>query len=132
MGFFGKEPIDINQTEVTYVYTGYETQGFFHVKTGGNAPNYSYGFSLHRDPNFCGGLKIDVMGCTGPIGQGVTPYTVSGSFNGEFRSKVILSASNGDFTVDVRVIPHEQADEYGKAEAQGQAYPQGGKQAKAA
>lgn len=112
MGFYGKEPVNAAKTTATYLWTGLRTPGIFIVEVQGDAPNYSYGFSLDRDPNFVGGLKINSMGWTGPLGEGTTPYTSRGSFPGEFRSEIVVSGSNGDFLIPVKEIPADQVDSY--------------------
>ncbi|MCK8523436.1 hypothetical protein M0D21_17775 [Aquimarina sp. D1M17] len=117
MGFFGKQPVDPAKCSVTYLWTGLRTPGIFSVTVEGDAPNYSYGFSLVRDSHFVGGLKVDAMGWTGPLGKGTTPYKVQHSFNGEFKPKVVISGSNGDFLIDVKEIPYDQVDDYVKSKA---------------
>jgi len=117
MGFYGKEPVTPEKCSVTYLWTGLRTPGIFIVSVAGDAPNYSTGFSLVRNTHFVGGLKIDVMGWTGPLGKGTTPYEVKHSFEGEYQSKVVISASNGDFVVDVKEVPHDQVDDYIKSNA---------------
>lgn len=118
MGFYGKEPIDPKQCTVTYLWTGLRTPGVYIVNVEGDAPNYSYGFSLVRDPHFVGGLKIDSMGWTGPLGEGTTHYESKGSFPGTFNKQIVLSGSNGDFIVDVKEIPHDKVDAYVKSSAE--------------
>lgn len=120
MGFYGKEPVNANQTTVTYLWTGFGTPGVFVIEAEGDAQNYSYGFTLVRDNNFVGGLKIDVMGCTGPIGQGTTHYCVKGSFQGQYCSQIVISGSNGDFIVDVKQVPQEQVANYLQAKSNNQ------------
>ncbi len=117
MGFYGKEPVTPEKCSVIYLWTGLRTPGIFIVSVEGDAPNYSTGFSLVRDAHFVGGLKIDVMGWTGPLGKGTTPYKVKHSFEGEYQPKVVISASNGNFVVDVKEIPHDQVDDYIKSKA---------------
>lgn len=117
MGFYGKMPVDASKTQATYLWTGYNTPGVFIIEVSGQAPNYSYGFSLTRDPQFVGGLKIDSMGWTGPVAEGTTAYTSKGSFPGEYKSQIVISGSNGDFVVDVKEIPHDQVDAYIKSQA---------------
>ncbi|MBQ4819177.1 hypothetical protein [Aquimarina sp. MMG016] len=117
MGFYSKEPVDPAKTTATYLWTGLRTPGIFIINVEGDAPNYSYGFSLVRDPHFVGGLKIDAMGWTGPLGKGTTPYKVNGSFPGEYKSKIVISGSNGDFPIDVKEVPHDQVDDYIKSKA---------------
>ncbi len=110
MGFYVKEPVDLSKIRVYYLWTGFEVPGVFIVNVEGDAPNYSYGFDLIRDPHFVGGLKIDSMGWTGPLDQGTSHYKVNGSFPGEFRSKIVISGSNGDFLINVEEVPHDQVD----------------------
>lgn len=117
MGFYGKEPVDPAKTKVTYLWTGLNTPGVYVVEVQGDAPNYSYGFTLVRDQHFVGGLKIDSMGWTGPMGPGTTPYQVHGSFPGQYYPKVVISGSNGDFLIDVEEIPHNEVDDYVKSKA---------------
>ncbi|PSK87973.1 hypothetical protein [Taibaiella chishuiensis] len=118
MGFFGSEPINPAKTTVTYLWTGLRTPGIFIVEVQGDAPNYSYGFTLVRDPNFVGGLKINSMGWTGPLGQGTTPYTVKGSFPGQFQEQIVVSGSNGDFLIKVQEVPHDQVDNFIKSQVE--------------
>ena len=110
MGFYGPEPF--NTAKATYVWTGLGGPGFFLVEVEGDAPNYTTGITLVRDPHFVGGLKIDVMGWTGPLGQGTTPYEVHGSFPGSYLPKIVVSGSNKTIVIDVKEIPAEQADSY--------------------
>ena len=115
MGFYQKEPID-NAT-ATYVWMGLNQPGSFFVEVEGHAPNYTSGIQLVRDPHWFGGLKIDVMGWTGPLGKGTTPYKVHGTFPGEFRKQIIVSGANGDKVIDVKEIPHDQVEDYLKSKA---------------
>ncbi|MFC5044924.1 hypothetical protein ACFSTE_21310 [Aquimarina hainanensis] len=117
MGFYSKQPVNPKKTTATYLWTGLRTPGVFLVHVEGDAPNYSSGFDLVRDPHFVGGLKVESMGWTGPIGEGTTPYSVNGSFSGEYRSQIVVSGSNGDFSIDVKEIPHDQVDEFMKSNA---------------
>ena len=117
MGFYMKQPVDASKTKATYLWTGLRTPGIFVIEVEGDAQNFSYGFTLKRDDHFVGGLKIDAMGWTGPIGKGTAPYKVHGSFPGEFRSKIVVSGSNGDFVIDVEEIPSEKVEDYVKSKA---------------
>lgn len=101
LGSFGKEPINAAQTTAIFLQKPGEASGLFVVEAGGDAPNYSYGFSLERESGFVGGIKINVIGCSGPFGAGTTPYKVAGVFQGSYTDKIVLSASNGDFLIDV-------------------------------
>lgn len=110
MGFYGPEPFET--ATATYVWMGVGSPGAFFVEVTGNAPNYTSGITLVRDPQWVGGLRINVMGWTGPLGQGTTPYKVSGSFAGQFSPQIVVSGSNKTIVVDVKEIPHDQADSY--------------------
>jgi hypothetical protein len=113
MGFYGLEPFD--EAKATYVWTGIGGPGFFAVEVKGAAPNYTYGIQLVRDLHWVGGLKVDVMGWTGPLGEGKTPYTVYGSFPGEYRDAIVVHGSNGSRVIKVGQIPQEQAEDYMKS-----------------
>lgn len=115
MGFYGRQPVNPDKCSAVYVWTGLGEPGFFSVYVEGDAQNYSYGFDLVRDPHFVGGLKVDAMGWTGPLGEGTTPYKVSGSFQGMFRNEIIVSGSNGNFKIPVTEIPHDKVEEYIKS-----------------
>jgi hypothetical protein len=69
---------------------------------------------LVRDPHFVGGLAIDVMGWTGPLGQGTTPYTVHHSFNGLFLPKIVIVGQNKRELIDVKEIPFTNDEDYVK------------------
>lgn len=112
MGFYGPEPFDT--AEATYVWTGLRTPGFFSVTVKGAAPNFTTGIKLVRDPDFVGGMAIDVMGWTGPLGQGSTAYTVYGTFNGMYLPKILIVGSNKRQLIDVKEIPFTNEDDYVK------------------
>lgn len=118
MGFYGSQPVDPAKTTATYLWTGLGTPGIFIVEVQGEAPNYSYGFTLTRDPHFVGGLKIDSMGWTGPLASGTTPYVSRGSFPGQFQAQIVVSGSNGSFLIPVKEIMHEDVDAYIKSQAE--------------
>ena len=115
MGFYSKEPVNPAKTTATYLWTGLRTPGIFIVNVEGDAPNFSYAFTLVRDPHFVGGLKINVMGWTGPLGKGTTPFKAHGSFNGGYLPEIIVSGSNGDFPIKVTEIAHDKVDDYMKS-----------------
>ena len=117
MGFFGPEPF--TNATATYLWTGLGSPGVFVVEASGDAPNFTSGITLLRDTEFVGGLKINVMGWTGPLGEGTTPYNVRGTFPGQFVPKIVVSGSNGQQVIDVMEIPHDQVDEYVKGRAAG-------------
>lgn len=118
MGFYSTEPVNPAKTTVTYLWTGLRTPGIFIVEVQGDAPNYSYGFTLTRDSHFVGGLKINSMGWTGPLGQGTTPYISKASFPGTFQNEIVISGSNGSFLIPVKEIVHDEVDAYIKSQAE--------------
>lgn len=117
MGFYGSEPF--TTATATYLWMGLKSPGVFVVEVSGDAPNYSYAFDLVRDSHWVGGLKINVMGWTGPLGEGTTPYTVHGTFPGEFVPKIVVSGSNGQKVIAVKEIPNDQVDAFVKKAAAG-------------
>jgi hypothetical protein len=112
MGFYGPEPFD--SAEATYVWTGLKEPGFFSVRVKGHAQNFTYGIKPVRDPEWVGGLAIKVMGWTGPISEGTTPYTVSGQFEGHYLKEIVVIGSNKREIVHVKEIPFKNDEEYVK------------------
>jgi hypothetical protein len=110
MGFYGPEPFD--SAEATYVWTGLGTPGFFSVTVKGHAPNFTAGIQLVRDPHFVGGLAIQVMGWTGPVSPGTTPYTVHGTFNGLHLAKILIVGANKRELIEVKEIPYTSDEAY--------------------
>ncbi|MBR0872372.1 hypothetical protein JQ633_18555 [Bradyrhizobium tropiciagri] len=80
----------------------------------GNAPNFTSGIKLVRDEQWVGGLAIKVMGWTGPLGQGTTPYKVHGSFPGSFLKEIVVIGSNKNQVVKVTEIPFTTDEEFAK------------------
>jgi hypothetical protein len=115
MGFYG--PVPFNNAEVTYVWTGLGEPGFFSVKVSGQAQKYTYGIQLVRDESYVGGIAIRVMGWTGPVGQGTSPYTVTHAFPGMYVPKVLIIGANKRELVDVKQIPQEQSEDFIRANA---------------
>ncbi len=115
MGFYGSEPFE--SAQAFYIWTGLGEPGHFHVEVKGDAPRFSYAFQLVRDSQFVGGLKIDVMGWTGPLAKGTTPYTVCGTFPGEFRKEIVISGSNGSRVIKVSEIPHTDVEKWLESKA---------------
>jgi hypothetical protein len=113
MGFYGAEPFD--SAEATYVWTGLGSPGFFSVTVKGNAPNYTSGIQLVRDPEWVGGLAIKVMGWTGPLGQGTKAYTVRGSFPGSFLKEIVVIGSNKNQVIKVTEIPFTNDEAFAKS-----------------
>jgi hypothetical protein len=112
MGFYGSEPFDTAQ--VTYVWTGLGSPGFFSVTVEGQAPNFTSGIQLVRDPQWVGGLAIKVMGWTGPLGKGTKPYKVHGSFPGSFLKEIVVIGSNKHEVVKVSEIPFTSDEDFAK------------------
>jgi hypothetical protein len=115
MGFYGPEPFDT--AKAFYVWTGLNEPGHFSVEVAGNAKNYTSGIQLVRDPHFVGGLKIDVMGWTGPLGEGTTPFKVRGTFPGMFVPKIVVAGSNGLKLITVEEIPQAKVEGFLKGQA---------------
>ena len=112
MGFYGPEPF--NTATARYVWTGLGVPGFFAVTVMGDAPNFTSGITLIRDPEWVGGLAIKVMGWTGPLGKGTTPYTVRGSFPGGYLKEIVVIGSNKIEIVPVTEIPFTSDEAYMK------------------
>lgn len=110
MGFYGLEPFET--AEATYVWAGLRTPGFLVVSVQGQAPNFTTGLQLIRDPHFVGGLAVNVMGWTGPLGVGTTPYKIQGSFNGLFLPQILVVGSNKRALIDVTEIPFTTEEAY--------------------
>ena len=108
--FYGYEPFD--GAKATYVWTGLKEPGFYHVEVWGEVRNYTPIVELVRDQRWVGGLKIDVMGWTGPIGEGNRPYRVLATFPGQFYPEIVVQGSNKREVVKVEEIPHERAEDY--------------------
>jgi hypothetical protein len=112
MGFYGPEPFDTAQA--TYVWTGQGKPGFFSVTVEGHAPNFTSGIKLVRDAQWVGGIAIQVMGWTGPLGKGTKPYKVQGSFPGSFHREIVVIGSNKHEIVQVKEIPFTSDEEFAK------------------
>jgi|ERR1044071_4401740 hypothetical protein len=115
MGFYGSEPF--TSAKAFYVWTGLHEAGHFSIEVTGDAPNYTSGIQLVRDQHFVCGLKVDVMGWTGPLGEGTTPYKVNGTFPGMFVPKIVIAGTNGNQVIDVEEIPHTEAENFLKNRA---------------
>jgi hypothetical protein len=109
MGFYQPEPFDTASASFIQRPNGF---GVFLVEVQGNAPNYTAGLTLVRDAHWVGGLKIDVMGWTGPLSQGTAPYTVKGSFPGQYVPQIVIAGANGERLVPVKAISAEDSDSF--------------------
>ena len=112
MGFYGPEPFDT--AEANYVWTGAGDLGFFVVTVKGHVRNFTTGITLVRDPQWVGGLAIKVMGWTGPLGQGTSPYTKIGVFPGHYLKNIVVIGSNKTEVVPVKEIPFTTDEAYMK------------------
>jgi hypothetical protein len=115
MGFYGSEPF--TSAKAFYVWTGLREPGHFSIEVEGDAPNYTSGIQLVRDQHFMCGLKVDVMGWTGPLGEGTTPYKVNRTIPGMFVPKIVIAGTNGTQVIDVEEIPHTEAENFLKKRA---------------
>jgi hypothetical protein len=115
MGFYGPEPF--TTAKAFYVWTGIGEAGHFSIEVEGDAPNYTSGIQLTQDRHFMCGLKVDVMGWTGPLGQGTTPYKVNGTFPGMYVPKIVVAGSSGTQVVNVEEIPATEAENFLKKRA---------------
>lgn len=114
MGFYQSEPWSTATAAFFEIPGGV---GTFYVEVEGDAPNFTSGIQLVRDPHFVGGLKVNVMGWTGPRAAGTTPYKVHGTFEGEYREQIVVSGSNQTKLVPVQIIPAEEAEDHLRARA---------------
>src|SRR3954471_3540987 len=115
MGFFGPVPFDT--AEATYAWMGVGGPGAFFVTVSGEAENYTYAISLQPDPKWVGGVKLDVVGWTGPRGPGTAPYTVHGMCPGQFMPKITIQGANKTMLIDVKEIPADEADDFVQSQA---------------
>ncbi len=117
MGFYRSEPFNTASAVLVAPPSAdipVSRQGTIVVTVKGCAPNYTGGIQLVRDTNKPG-LTIEVMGWTGPLGQGCTEYKVSHSFPSEGDNTVTVIGSNKSETIHLRHVPQEQADSTVKA-----------------
>jgi hypothetical protein len=116
MGFYGPEPFDT--AEASYVTTApQEELGFFVVTVKGHVRNFTTGITLVRETHWVGGLAIKVMGWTGPLGQGTTPYTVTRLFPGPYLKDIVVIGSNKTEVVPVKRVPFTDDAAYMKLAA---------------
>ena len=85
MGFRGLVPAD----ELAAVYNAdLQTLTLYAC---GEVQRYTYDINFIRDPHWVGGLKFELYGWTGPLGQGAEPFACETSFQIELPSPVIPS-----------------------------------------
>ena len=110
MGFYGPEPV--TSATAYYVWTGFGEPGHFFVTAQGDAPNFTTGIQLVRDPHWVGGLRMDVMGWTGPRAPGSRPYTVHGTFPGSYLPRIVVAGANRTLVVEVKEIPFPETEQF--------------------
>jgi hypothetical protein len=111
MPFFGSEPFDT--AEARYVWPDHGP-GFFRVTVRGHARKFSFGFQLRQDTHFAGGLAIAVMGWTGPLTEGTTPYTVTADFNGMYLPEIVVIGANKTEVIHIEQVPFTSEEEFMK------------------
>jgi hypothetical protein len=79
------------------------------VTVKGCAPKFTGGIQLVQNTEKPG-LTVDVMGWTGPLGEGCSEYKVSHSFRAPIETEITVVGSNKSATVHVKRVPVEQAD----------------------
>ena len=114
MPFFQSEPFDTAQAR--YFWAGPAQPGFFRVTVRGHARNISFGFQLRQVPTFIGGLAVDVMGWTGPLAQGTTPYQVTADFVGQYAPEIVVIGANKTEVVHVEEILFESEQGFMRAQ----------------
>jgi hypothetical protein len=109
MPFFQSEPFDTAHAKYFWAGPGH---GLFRVTVRGHARNFSFGFQLRQDTHFVSGLAVDVMGWTGPLAQGTTPYTVTADFTGGYLRDIIVIGANKTEIVHVEEIAFESEEKF--------------------
>jgi len=115
MPFFQTEPFDTAHAK--YFWSGAGQPGFFRVTVRGHARNFSFGFQLKQAPTFVGGLAVDVMGWTGPLAKGTTPYTVTADFVGAYAPEIVVIGANKTEVVHVEAVAFESEESFMRAHA---------------
>lgn len=78
----------------------------------GHARNFSFGYQLKRDPHLVSGLAIEVMGWTGPLAHGTTPYTVTADFTGGYWPNVVVVGANKTEIVHLEEVAFESEEKF--------------------
>jgi hypothetical protein len=113
MPFFQTEPF--NTVRARYYWAGPGHPGYFRVTARGDARNFSFGFQLRQAPTFVGGLAVVVMGWTGPLAQGTTPYAVTADFVGRYAPDIVVIGANKTEVVHVEEIGFESEESFMRA-----------------
>jgi hypothetical protein len=113
MPFFQSEPFDTAHAK--YCWAGPAQPGFFRVTVRGHARKFSFGFQLRQVPTFVSGLAVDVMGWTGPLTQGTTPYHVTADFVGRYSPEIVVIGANKTEVVHVEEIVFESEESFMRA-----------------
>jgi len=113
MGFYGSEPFETATAVLIappQVDIPVGVHGTIVVTVKGCAPKFTGGIQLVQNTAKAG-LTIDVMGWTGPLGQGCGEYKVSHSFPATGNNNTVtIVGSNKTETIHVKHVPQEQAD----------------------
>jgi hypothetical protein len=111
MAFYHSQPFDTATAK--YVWHPKDLHGFFYVLVDGNAPNFTFGVTLIRDPHYIGGLVVDVMGWTGPLSAGTSPYKARGLFPGfSYLKEILVIGANKREVVPVEEVKLQNEQEY--------------------
>ena len=113
MGFYQKQPF--NSAHAYYLDTElYPPQVI--VEVTGNAQNFTSGIQLVRDTNTAGSLVLDLMGWTGPIGEGTRAFKVAQTFQ-TTDDYVVVVGENKHEKVLIQTIPANQVEAFLKEKA---------------
>jgi hypothetical protein len=110
MPFFQPEPF--TTAHAKYFRASPGQPGYFRITVRGDAQKFSFGFQLRRDAHFVGGLAVEVMGWTGPLTQGTTPYTVTADFRGAYLPDVVVIGANKTDIVHVEEVAFESEESF--------------------
>lgn len=113
MPFFQSEPFDTAHAK--YFWAGPGHPGYFRVTVRGHARNFSFGFQLRQVPTFVAGLAVDVMGWTGPLTQGTTPYHVTADFVGRYANEIVVIGANKTEVVHVEEVEFASEESFMRA-----------------
>lgn len=114
MGFYKSQPFD---TAEAYLLQAEIYPPLVLVDVKGDAPNFTSEIQLSRNSNVTGGLVVEVMGWTGPLGEGTTPYNVSQSFQTLETESVVVIGENKHQIVPIKTIPKEHVEDFLKQRA---------------
>jgi hypothetical protein len=108
MGFYGPIVTKDLKAQATFAFTGLgHTVGALAIHVEGLVQNYTSGFELVRDEKFVGGLRYNLMGFSGPVGSGDSPFRHEQAFDlvSEPPKEIVIASGDQTIKVPVRVIP---------------------------